>query len=1033
MKMKPIRLIAILALLSCYQICFSQEPVSSWKAKWIKIGYTEDTISRPSQYFGKDFNSGKKIKSAKLYITSHGFYEASINGQKVGDAFFTPGWTQYTKRLQYQSYDVAPLLKKGDNRLTVVLGDGWYRGYVGYEGMKNIYGTDLALLAQLDITYADGKTSLITSDESWKCGEGSIRSNSINHGETIDANKDINLSQQVAVVDYGFKNLEPSTAVPVRRHESFKPLKVITTPKGEKVIDFGQNLVGWVKVNLHGNKGDTVRIQHAEVLDKAGNFYTENLRNAKTTATYILSGKPSESFEPHFTYFGFRYVKISGLKGEINPADFSAEALYADMRPTGSFECSNLLLNQLQKNIIWGQKGNFLVIPTDCPQRDERLGWVGDAQVFARTSAFNFDVNPFFSHWMKDVAIDQRKDGAVAFVSPNVLDDTAVGSSGWSDVATIIPWTMYEVYGNRTILSDQYASMKGWVDYMASHMDKKDLFHYGFHFGDWLSYRSPDDDGSDAITDKYEIAQCFFAYSTQLLINAAKVLGKSEDAENYNKLLSRIKAAYVKEYMTSSGRLMSNTQTAYVLALQFDMLPEQNRADAAKYLVEDIRRYKDHLTTGFLGTPYLCHVLSRFGYSDVAYTLLTQDTYPSWLYPVKMGATTIWERWDGIKTDGTFQTTRMNSFNHYAYGAIGDWMYQNVLGIQIGEAGYKKIIIKPIIGRGLSWAKGSYLSANGKISSSWKLTGNIVDLEVEIPSGTSAEVWVPGASKPVKVGPGRHQFKGSYNNPEHQKVSLYENNKIPFAKEISELPTLTVFPSTKPSKKNVAVIVCSGGSYFGRANSVEGTPACQKLAAEGITAFLLDYRVPNSERMNRKEIVPLTDAQRAIQYIREHAGEYDIDPNKIGIMGFSAGGHLVSTVGTHFKNTELANPLNTSLRPDFMVLVYPVISFSNALTHIDSRNNLIGPDLSAEKIREFSNELHVDKQTVPAYIVHGKNDSAVKFANSEVFYDALKKGGVKTEFLKYEKGEHGFGAFNKDSNIRWMDECIKWIKANKWK
>jgi len=758
--MKTVLKLVVIGFLAFFRISSFAQQTPAWSAKWIKSALASDTLHQPAQYFKKEFEA-KKVKSAVLYITARGLYEAQLNGKRVGDAYLTPGWTSYDKRIQFQQYDVTALLATGRNKLQVILGDGWYRGYVGFLGSRSLYGKELALLAQLELTYTNGKKELISTDQSWQSGTGPVLSNDILMGEVIDANLTAGGWQPVKEAGFGYNDLVPTENEPVRKHETFKPLKVITTPKGEKVIDFGQNLVGWVKATLHGRKGDTVRIYHAEVLDKEGNFYTANLRNAAARAKYILSGAPSETFEPHFSFFGFRYIKVTGVTGELNPEDFTAVALYSDMKPTGTFECSNPLINQLQHNIQWGQRGNFLDVPTDCPQRDERLGWTGDAQAFFRTAAFNFDVNNFFKKWMKDVALDQQADGSVTAVVPDILNGFG-GSSGWADVSTIIPWQQYEIYGDKAVLASQYPMMKKWVDYVKG-VSRNDLWNSGFHFGDWLSYRPGNDDGTEAVTDKFQIAQCFWAHSTQNLINAAKVLGKTEDVAAYTALLARIKAAFVKEYVTGSGRLMSNTQTAYVLALHFDMLPEAMRPTAARYLVENIKLYKDHLSTGFLGTPYICHVLSRFGYLDVAYTLLNQDTFPSWLYPVKMGATTIWERWDGIKPDGTFQTVTMNSFNHYAYGAIGDWLYRVVAGINTDSSAvaYKKIVIKPMPGGGLTWAKASFDSVNGRIVSGWKLTGKQLLLDVEIPAGTTAEVFVPGDPQVKKVGAGKHQFKGS--------------------------------------------------------------------------------------------------------------------------------------------------------------------------------------------------------------------------------------------------------------------------------
>ena len=513
------------------------------------------------------------------------------------------------------------------------------------------------------------------------------------------------------------------------------------------MVDFGQNLVGFVQLKVSGNAGDSIKIYHAEVLDKAGNFYTENLRLARQENIYILKGEGIESFEPRFTFQGFRYAKLVGFPGELKPENISAVALYSDMEPTGNFTSSNPLINQLQHNIQWGQKGNFLDVPTDCPQRDERLGWTGDAQVFARTSAFNMDVHNFFAKWLKDLEADQAPNGSIPYVVPNVLGANAGGSAGWADAGVIIPWTMYIHYGDTNILAQQYNSMKNWIGHMENNSTNY-LWNKGFHFGDWLFYRPADDnDGRAAVTDKNLISQCFFANSTQLLINAATVLGKRDDARRYTELLKNIKTAFAKEYVTPSGRLISGTQTAYVLSLHFDMLAEELRQQAAARLAQNVRDYNNHLTTGFLGTPYICHVLSRFGYTNVAYRLLLQETYPSWLYPVKMGATTIWERWDGQKPDSTFQTPGMNSFNHYAYGAIGDWMYRVAAGLDTDDSipGYKKIKIQPHIGGNFTAVAADYRSDYGLISSHWKTDGNRLVLDVEIPANTTAKIYIPSS------------------------------------------------------------------------------------------------------------------------------------------------------------------------------------------------------------------------------------------------------------------------------------------------
>ena len=699
--------------------------------------------------------AGKHVRSATVYISAMGMYEAQINGERLGDAFFTPGWTAYRKRIQYQVYDVTSSVRQGNNAIGVTLGNGWYTGFIGWGNHNHEYGKYPALFFQLEIRYTNGTSQIIVSDESWRSSTSSIMNSEIYHGETIDNRNektgwtmpeyDDTKWIRVNILPAPHADLVATYNEPVRKHEQFKPLKIFKTPSGEQVIDFGQNLVGFVTVKISGKKGDTITIKHAEILDKDGNFYTGNLRAAKAKDIYVLKGEGVETFEPHFTFHGFRYIKIEGLPEEINPDNFTAVALYSDMKPTGTFASSSSLINQLQHNIQWGQKGNFLDIPTDCPQRDERLGWTGDAQAFSRTATFNMDVHNFFVKWLKDLALDQLPNGSVPYVIPNVLGEDAAGSTGWADVATIVPMNMYLAYGDKQILSEQYNSMKAWVDYMTS-QSKDNLWNTGFHFGDWLFYRPSDDnDGSAAVTDKYLIAQCFRAHSTQLLIDAATILGKTGDVLKYTSLLNDIKEAFHHEYVTPGGRLVSGTQTAYVLALQFDMLPMNLRDQAVERLVQNINSYNNHLTTGFLGTPYLCHVLSRFGKTGLAYQLLLQETYPSWLYPVKMGATTIWERWDGIKPDSTLQTPGMNSFNHYAYGAIGDWMYRVVAGIntETDGAGYKKIRIQPYIDKKLTNVSASLLTNYGTVSSAWISGDGKLRLTVEIPANTTASVFIP--------------------------------------------------------------------------------------------------------------------------------------------------------------------------------------------------------------------------------------------------------------------------------------------------
>ncbi len=726
---------------------------ADWKADWIGQS-TADDVNRESPYLRTDFKlQDKTIASAYLHITAKGMYEAFINGKRVGDEYLSPGWTSYKARIPYQTYDVKDLLGK-ENGFGIVLGSGWYRGYLAWGDANNHYGSEIASKAQLMVTYTDGTTETISTNSNWTYTHGAIIDSEIYNGELFDAQR-----HQPEWTTYGFTDTNSKKVVtsasdnakliasrnePIRKKETFPVKEKIITPSGDIVFDFGQNLVGWVEFIHQGKAGDTVRVYHAEILDKEGEFYTENLRAAKQLNTFILNGDSQWVYRPHFTFQGFRYIKIES-SAAVNPADFKAIAMYSDMRPTGTLTTSDPLINQLQQNIQWGQRGNFLDVPTDCPQRDERLGWTGDAQAFFNTAAFNYDVKNFFDKWLIDLSIDQRDDGSVPFVIPNVLGENAMGSAGWSDASTIIPWNAYLYYGDKEALKQHYPSMKKWVMYMQN-LANEGIYKGGFHFGDWLFYRPNDDnDGRSAVTSKELIAQCFYAHSTEILMKAAETLGYHEESLALKNELQKIKAAFVQEFMTSSGRLISETQTAYVLALHFELIPEALIPQAVERLVTNIKSYDNHLTTGFLGTPYLCHVLSENGRSDVAVDLLLQKTYPSWLYPVTQGATTIWERWDGLKPDGTTQTPSMNSYNHYAYGAIGEWMYRQLLGIQINEyhPGFKHFFLKPIFPQHFDHVQGTYESHYGTIGVDWKQSEEEISLHLVVPPNTTATVELP--------------------------------------------------------------------------------------------------------------------------------------------------------------------------------------------------------------------------------------------------------------------------------------------------
>ncbi len=740
---------------------------SNWQAKWVSPDWDED-LSRPQPcpLLRHRFRTQGDVVKARLYATSLGLYELQLNGRRVGDAVLTPGWTSYDHRVQYQTYEVTGLIRAGENVVGAMLGDGWYRGYLGHKGHRNIYGERLALLVQLQLDYADGRVEVIGSDETWRATVGPIQMSDIYLGESYDARLekqgwenpgyDDGEWQGVRQIEHRKEIIVAQAGPFIRRQEQIRPVCVLHSPKGETILDFGQNMVGWVQMRVRGPADATIILRHAEVLDQQGNLYTENLRTAEQITRYTLKGlkDADELFEPHFTFQGFRYVAVEGYPGQLMPDNFTGIVLHSELPRTGAFECSNPLINQLQHNIVWGQKGNFVDVPTDCPQRDERLGWTGDAQVFIRTACFNMNVAAFFAKWLRDLKTDQLPDGNVSFVVPDALSKINAGqanpahSSGgaaWGDAAVICPWTIYLCYGDIRLLEEQYRSMAGWVEYIRGRADQDYIWRKDFQFGDWLDYRGKDARWPSPVTNNELVATAFFAYSTQLLAKAAQALGKTSDAERYTDLANRVRVAFNDEFVTPSGRIGPNTQSAYALALCFDLLPEHLRPLAAKRLAEEIRQADYHLTTGFVGTPYVCHALSRYGFTDVAYELLNQESYPSWLYPVKQGATTIWERWDGIKPDGSFQDASMNSFNHFAYGAIGDWLYSVVAGIESDSdaPGYKRVRIRPQPGGQLTFARASLDSMVGRIESHWVFEEGVFRLSVTIPANSEGIVYLP--------------------------------------------------------------------------------------------------------------------------------------------------------------------------------------------------------------------------------------------------------------------------------------------------
>ncbi|WP_339830617.1 glycoside hydrolase family 78 protein [Paenibacillus sp. FSL R7-0272] len=727
---------------------------SNFQAEWITHPFPSEESAPPVFY--KEFSVEKEIQQARIYTSALGVYEIAINGTRVGEDYFAPGWTNYNERLQYQTYSLDGMLES-QNKIEITVGNGWYKGIFGFTCTPNHYGDRVAALAEIHIVYKDGSKEIIITDKSWQVTTGPIRSSEIYMGETYDFDFYESQFFHVETTSFDKNRLVAQESEPVKITKRLPALQLITTPKGECVIDFGQILTGFVELRTKGQKGQTITIRHAEVLDKEGNFYPDTLRQAVSIDRLICNGK-NQIFSPHFTFHGFRYIAIEGMD-EIQLDQFTACVLHSSLEETGSFVTSNAMVNQLQSNIQWSQRGNFLDIPTDCPQRDERLGWTGDAQVFAWTAAFNMNVASFFKKWLRDLASEQTEEYGVPHVVPNILGNQE-GAAAWSDAAVIVPWVMYQTYGDLRLLREQYNSMKGWIDYITARCGANGLWQTGQQYGDWLGLDKEEiSNERTGATDIYLVANAYYAYSTELVAKTAKLLDNTEDAVRYEALHSQIKQAFNAEYISSTGRLVSETQTACVLALHFDLAEEKYKDRIRKTLEINIAKHKNHLTTGFVGTPYLCHALSDNDLHDLAGTLFLKEDFPSWLYAVKKGATTIWERWNSILPNGDFDTSGMNSLNHYAYGSIGEWMYRKLAGINPIEAGYKKILIKPQFIRGISSVDAAFESVYGEIKSSWSCKGGKIIVNVTIPANTTAIIVLPEKPVPLEVGSGSYRFE----------------------------------------------------------------------------------------------------------------------------------------------------------------------------------------------------------------------------------------------------------------------------------
>lgn len=714
------------------------------RSEWIKG--CEKNLRGGTVYL-KNFRCAAKAEKAMLEITALGVYEAKLNGERVGDFILAPGWTSYLNRLQVQSYDVTDMLKT-ENSLEVTVGQGWRAIANKRDGSDFLGYRDTALIAELTLVYADGSTESIVTDSSWTARESKLRYTNIYDGDIYDATFKAGSARHCICVNLEKDMLIPQEGEKIVEHERMPALQVIKTPAGETVIDFGQNMTGYVEFRIKGTPGAQATISHGETLDRDGNFYNANYRSADAQIKFVCDGE-EHTYKSALTFFGFRYIRLENWPDEVKRENFTAIVVHSDIRRTGYFECSDEAVNRLFKNIIWGQKGNFLDVPTDCPQRDERLGWTGDAQVFVRTASLNFDVERFFKKWLRDLAADQGRDGCVPHVIPNISDDMG-GSSAWSDAAVICPWEIYRTYGDKAVLEEQFDSMKAWIDWMRERSENGRRSG-GSHFGDWLGLDSPEGSYKGA-TPEDLIATAYYKYSTELFIKAAHALGR--DAAEYENIPAEAAKAFRREYM-ENGRVKNATQTACVLALYFDITDD--RAATATQLNELVKRV-GHLETGFVGTPYLLHALSDNGYAETAYDLLLRREYPSWLYPISKGATTVWEHWDGIKPDGTMWSTDMNSFNHYAYGAVADWMYGAAAGINSDpdRPGFEHIIFRPVTDRRLDFVKASIDTRRGTVASEWRRENGRIKYIFTVPEGCCALAIIGGEKH--EVGAGTHEF-----------------------------------------------------------------------------------------------------------------------------------------------------------------------------------------------------------------------------------------------------------------------------------
>jgi alpha-L-rhamnosidase len=714
-----------------------------------------------------------QVRAAQLLATAHGIYEARLDGAPVTESVLDPGWTVYESRLQVQRFDVTELVRAGAEvqRLSVLLGRGWWNGDFGFGDAEANYGEQNAFLGALRITFADGSTQRVVTDESWTATDSPITSATIYQGQHEDRRLSPGEPRPV-----GLGEIDPATLIEqssplIRRYESRRPERIWTSPSGRTLLDFGQNLVGWLRLTVTGPAGTTITLRHAEVLEHE-ELGTRPLRTAKATDSLTLAGDPAgESFEPTLTFHGFRYAEVTGWPGELTAEDVEAVVVHSEIERTGWFESSHAGVNQLISNSIWSQRGNFLAVPTDCPQRDERLGWTGDIAAYAATAAFQFDVDDFLHNWLLDVRAETSLPplSFVPFVVPDILKLRRTGSDPfsegepkevptaiWGDAAVWVAEALWTAYGDLDRLRAHYPGMVLHLESVERALSPSGLWDQGFQFGDWLDPDAPPEAAADAKADKAVVATACLIRSARFAAETARLIGEAEGAARWQALAERTLAAFTAEYVGADGIIRSDCATVYALAIAFDLLEPATREKAAQRLAEVVREAEYKVSTGFAGTPFVTWALSETGHVEDAYRLLLEEGCPSWLYPVSMGATTIWERWDSMLPDGSINPGEMTSFNHYALGAVADWVYQVVLGIRAAEPGYRRILIQPTPGPGIDWAKGAYDSAAGRIEVSWSTSGGFA-LEVDVPEGVETEVVLPSGTRHVVTG-GHHRF-----------------------------------------------------------------------------------------------------------------------------------------------------------------------------------------------------------------------------------------------------------------------------------